>query len=351
MMRNLKYHDKRKLARRALGGFCVSLLAVNLYARLRGFGGSPFPLLDYIATNKPGPLQLDIMVPVYNRDDKLLDFGQQLGEAIRKYQKQVQKDSSSIGSYIADFRLLITRYSDIEKQNSDQIRQQLSEKTSIPKQSIITIKAPEGTFERAAAVNLLQKNACSLATCLVARVDVDMEVRPVFFENSVEVVYNKRNAYFPIVWSEHYPLSAQLVEAHLQKNTSNYSFKLPEFSEHRGYWRIFGTGMYVLSGPHAKRFNLDTKFRGWGGEDGNFYQMVGSALTQYRVTRTEEPGLIHKWHPKFCRMGVDVFSEEQWKDCQGARLGQMGSDLGFQLTVKHLEENMPEEYRHHSIYF
>jgi hypothetical protein len=92
--------------------------------------------------------------------------------------------------------------------------------------------------------------------------------------------------------------------------------------------------MYCLSGPHASRFMLSEIFAGWGGEDGDFYGHVRKKLTKYRITRTAEPGLTHTWHAKYCAFGVDVHDDVQWKDCQGARIHQMGSPLGFEL-LKH----------------
>ena len=110
--------------------------------------------------------------------------------------------------------------------------------------------------------------------------------------------------------------------------------------------------MYCLSGPHAAEFQLSEDFKGWGGEDGNYYHHIRAVLSRHRIARRNEPGLIHQWHPKTCRMGVDVMDKQQWKDCQSAKYGQMGSELGLQLLQEYMRKNIvSEDYLHHSVLF
>jgi len=333
-------------------------------------------------------LQMDILCPVYQRDDRIETFARNLGIAVRDYNYNNNNNNSTITSIpgrirISKFRLFLTRYSEEERRTAEKLQQQISLWTSLPTNNIVMVMGLSNQpFERSSAVNLLQEAACHQSHCLVARIDVDMKVKDGFFDNAVQYVYDQQKAYFPIVWSEYYPLSARLVEAELAKNditkqvgaltqqqqqqqqekvpldASLYKLNEPyryryldEHSEHRGYWRIWGTGMYCLLGPHAQQFRLNESFKGWGGEDGNFYNYVSSTLTKYRVVRENEPGLIHLWHPKTCRMGVDVMDDTQWKDCQGAKLNQMGSEWGMKLLNEHIIMNMPDEYQHLSILF
>ena len=412
--------------RRMLLAVCaIAVIAINIFANSRGHAGL-FPLAGYVRSNASlllsmtgmthfsymydQHLQLDMLCPVYQRDDKLKKFGRQLGEAIAEYRSR-QPPIPATGSRIATFRLLLTRYGAAEQDpvTSKALQEELSQLTGLGLDQIVMImvgatnkkekqdenKETTSSFERASAVNQLQQAACHDPTCLVARIDVDMKVLPIFFDNAVAAVYDEPNgkAYFPIVWSEYYPLSAQLVEKHLlakqqpqttaetsskkesvslgsagtaeRTNSSIYTtatkktddkepfaYKLlEEHSEHRGYWREHGTGMYCLSGPHARQFQLSEQFRGWGGEDGDYYQHVRHQLSKHRIARHNEPGLIHQWHPKTCHMGVDVMNDQQWKDCQGAKLGQMGSSLGQQLLQSYMRDTMPEDYQHHSILF
>lgn len=332
----------------------MMFVLVNIFANSRGYS----TVIEYYRdVPLDVTLQMDIICPLYQRDDAMRVFGEELGKAIRDYLDEGHAPSSSSGSTdhknprITRFRLLLTRYptEGQDEESIDKLRNELSILTWIVPQDIVIVKPPsDAVFERASAVNLLQKNACSRDTCLVARMDADMTILPVFFDNAVSAVYLNRTAYFPIVWSEYYPLAVELAEKQIQMEDHK---ALEEYSEHRGYWREHGTGMYCLSGPHAHKYQLKESFKGWGGEDGNYYKKLTRSVTKYRITRLEEPGLIHRWHPKYCILGVDVHNDKQWKDCNGARIGQMGSELGLKLLREHWEQNMPDEYRHHSIVF
>jgi hypothetical protein len=114
---------------------------------------------------------------------------------------------------------------------------------------------------------------------------------------------------------------------------------LPPFSKHRGLWRVFGYGMYVLSGPDVKRFNFNENFQGWGHEDKDFYKLVHNQL---RVDRKHEHGLIHKWHPKDCSVGKEVITEQQWTDCLNSRDIMEGSALGMLLRPPLPDRNAEE---------
>lgn len=314
------------------------------------------------ATTNTPQLQIDLMVPVYERDDRLRIFATNLGKAVSDY-RNLNNDNSQLK--ISTFRLLVTRFSKEEQAESDSFKEELAKVTNLPLDHIVMVKANDTTtFSRARALNMLHEAACHLETCLITRLDVDMEVRQEFFQHSIETVYLKQVppttelnkdwaesdlpedtpvAYFPIVWSAYNPESVVLVEKkfkhELRKENPKGDMvelmkaKMPEFSEHRGHWRPYGKGMYVISGTDALKLTYDTSFEGWGGEDVDFYERT-VALPR-RILRRVETGLIHQWHPKFCDQGKDAFTPDQIRNCRASVRKEEGSDLGQQLLWNH----------------
>jgi Chondroitin N-acetylgalactosaminyltransferase len=320
--------------------------------------------IDYqhIVTRKPVDpnevvdLEMDVMVPVYERDDRLRTFASNMGKAVENYQKQQHQ-----GPRITTFRLLVTRFSPEEIRESDDFRQELSLLTGLPINNIIMVQAEGTAFSRARALNLLHNAACHRETCLITRLDVDMEVRAEFFEHSIETVYLQQvppldefnqefresplpqgtpTAYFPIVWSAYNPDSVQAVEEHFGEQLRNENpdniqerllEKMPEYSEHRGHWRPYGKGMYVILGTDATILQFNTQYEGWGSEDVDFYNKT-VALPR-RILRGIETGLIHTWHPKFCDKGKDAFTPQQIKNCKRSVKLEEGSPLGQELLA------------------
>jgi hypothetical protein len=301
-------------------------------------------------------LQLDIMVPVFQRDDRLRVFAADLGKAIVDYKQNVNNDGTP---QISTFRVLVTRYSSDETpqlNSTADFQSELAALAFLPKNDIVMVHAPSGqAFSRAPALNLLHDNACPLDTCLATGMDVDMEIRQEFFQHAVQVVVlmqveekvsqpfpkpskklKKRQillhkntsvpmVYFPIVWSAYNPQSIQLVETFLRQQKHQPNFTLDEFSEHSGRWRPHGTGMYVMRGSDARLFRFDTTFQGWGGEDQAFFFLIWQ---HRRLLRRHETGLVHVWHDKSCVMGKDVFTKTQMKSCESVRKQLQGSELG-----------------------
>jgi hypothetical protein len=331
---------------------------------------------DSVAANAANPtgtgtplqfkkLQLDIMVPVFQRDDRLRVFAADFGKAIVDYKQNVNNDGTP---QISTFRLLVTRYSSDETSQPNStadFQSELAALAFLPKNDIVMVHAPSGqAFSRSAGRNLLHDNACPLDTCLAAGMDVDMEIRQEFFQHAVQVVVlmqveeyeskpfpepskklKKRQillhknpsvptVYFPIVWSAYKPQSIQLVESFLRQQKHQPNFTLDEFSEHSGRWRPHGTGMYVMRGSDTRSFRFDTKFKGWGGEDVDFYFLIGK---HRRLLRRHETGLVHVWHDKPCVTGKDAFKKKQMKACEQLRSNYQGSELGIQLERNYTE--------------
>jgi hypothetical protein len=308
-------------------------------------------------------LQLDIMVPVFQRDDRLRVFAASLGKAIVDYKQNANNDGVP---QISAFRLLVTRYSSdgTSRPNSTaDFQSELAALAFLPKNDIVMVHAPSGqAFSRSAARNLLHDNACPLDTCLATGMDVDMEIRQEFFQHAVQMVVLMQveeneskhvqkpskqqidrqillhkntsvpTVYFPIVWSAYNPQSIQLVETFLRQQKHQPNFTLDEFSEHSGRWRPHGLGMYVMRGSDTRWLRFDTTFQGWGGEDKAFFFMIWQ---HRRLIRRHETGLVHVWHDKSCVMGKDVFTKEQMEDCGTVRkTDQQGSKLGIKLLER-----------------
>jgi hypothetical protein len=88
--------------------------------------------------------------------------------------------------------------------------------------------------------------------------------------------------------------------------------------------------MYVLRGNDATKLLFDTSFKGWGGEDGDFVSRIKELRHIYRRT---EPGLIHMWHLKTCRMGIEVKNNKQFESCRASGQRHEGSELGQELLA------------------
>jgi hypothetical protein len=315
-------------------------------------------------------LQLDIMVPVFQREDRLRLFATDLAMAIANYTNNNNKYNHDKGGtpHITTFRLLVTRYSSEETRptNDFEFQSELSRLSYLPKDNIVMIHAAAGqAFSRARALNLLHDHACHLDHCLATGVDVDMEIRHEFFQHAVEVVVLMREeakqeqqqqqedprllhqnaslptAYFPIVWSAYNPHSIQLVQSFLQQQqqldtttnsqlNNNVTQKWDEFSEHAGHWRPYGTGMYVIRGADARLLRYNTSFVGWGGEDVDFYNKT---VKLRRSIRRQETGLIHVWHVKTCTKGTDVITAAKKRSCH-ASVQEDGSKLGRSFLSK-----------------
>jgi hypothetical protein len=295
-----------------------------------------------ITENRSKGLQFDILLPLFERDDNVRAFAARLKPTLKAYQRETETKANVNVKRITTFRLLLTRYTQAEINSIPQLKDQLVQILDLPPDNIVMIPVHNEYFQRSSACNTLMASACHETNCLVARIDVDMHILPEFFVHSVDHIQTPKTAYFPIVWSEYNPQSVQLVQEYMdnqaaQRNTPKQ--KLERYSDHRGHWRSYGTGMYVLSGPDAAHFKLDENFKGmysnrsaptivviafathdlnkssnylycppiyctvgWGGEDGNFYTLVKA---QRNIVREEEPGLIHTWHGKKCRPGKD----------------------------------------------
>ncbi|CAB9521712.1 Chondroitin sulfate N-acetylgalactosaminyltransferase 2 [Seminavis robusta] len=316
--------------------------------------------------------QVDIIVPASGQDDRLRLFADRMGVALSNFEmwyeterrpavlrtlkqeqenelaaveegKDVKTGSDFQPNFELKFRVLITRYpADVHETDNDDdfqaLHEDLAKRMTLPKEQVVLVRVGFNDeehplkFNRAHARNALHENACVEDTCIVTAMDVDMQVLPIFFHRALRSVKPYTKAYFPIVFSEFNPETVQLVQDFLYpsntKTGDNEPQMLPPFSRHRGLWRDFGYGMYVLTGGDAKRFRFNEEHQGWGHEDNDFYKLVHNSM---RVDRQREHGLIHGWHPKNCNVGKDIVTQQQWVDCLNSRDVMEGSILGLLL--------------------
>jgi hypothetical protein len=166
-------------------------------------------------------------------------------------------------------------------------------------------------FHRAGTSNSLLREACQEKDCIVTLMDVDMEVRSSFIFNSLTFVHPQAAAYFPIVFSGFNPEAVRLVD-HLVGHDEPFRRAITMHKEqYRGLWRNFGFGMWAMSGFDAIGFRLNDKFKGWGGEDVDFYK---SCIRRLNIIRLRESGLVHIWHHKECKIGSFV-EDKMYRNC------------------------------------
>ena len=159
-------------------------------------------------------------------------------------------------------------------------------------------------FSRAAALNVLHDGPKdrreNITKSVLCPVDVDMRIEASYLLRVVQWV-GPGTIYFPIVFSEYRPSTALLTDLVLHDLSEGY--RLPK--NETGLWRNFGYGMYALSSTDALGWKMNEKFTGWGGEDNDFYKTMVKKRSVHMI-REEEPGLVHKWHAKYCDLGSSV---------------------------------------------
>ena len=351
--------------------------------------------------------QVDIMVPASGQDERLRDYADHLGVALKHFQewyetqrkpailralKQEQEDKVNDGdeeeqepNLDMSFRLLVTRYPQDEQKTDKEIRgfqKELSKRTGLPLDQVILVRvghddnqAEEKTdeeegendnddkseiqFHRAHARNVLHQNACGDETCMATSMDVDMQVLPIFFHRALLAAKLRLQAYFPVVFSEFNPDTVQLVQDFLHPPNENEG--TDNDSDNNNNNDDEEAPSSPLLPPFSKHRGLWRDF-GYGmyalsGPDvkrfqfNEQYQGWGHedndfyklVHNQMRVDRQHEHGLIHQWHPKDCSVGKDIVTEQQWIDCLNSRDVMEGSALGM-LLRKPLAEHSKEKF-------
>lgn len=179
----------------------------------------------------------------------------------------------------------------------------------------LVVEETNATYSRARNVNLLKK--MSRSRYFIA-VDTDIFLRKQAFLN-VKKYVRTGVAYFPIVWSRYSPKSISLVKRHLKRKKVRFA------TQHLGFWRSFGFGMFALHGSNVRDFALNEKFEGWGEEDRDFFLRVQKHM---KIVRIKDYGFQHIWHKQRCE---NAMNEKTKTSCELSRIENWGSKLAFFL--------------------
>ncbi|XP_046455574.1 chondroitin sulfate N-acetylgalactosaminyltransferase 1-like [Daphnia pulex] len=131
---------------------------------------------------------------------------------------------------------------------------------------------------------------------LVFLCDVDVAFDSAFIERCRRNAQPKRQAYFPIVFSQYNPNVTRRYTHHREDSPV-----VPALHKDYGFWRDFGFGMvctYRSDFLNLGGFHGGDETTGWGGEDLFLYRKyIRSTL---RVIRAPDKNIFHLWHPKKC---------------------------------------------------
>lgn len=140
-----------------------------------------------------------------------------------------------------------------------------------------TIKLMEGSFSR--GVGLMAGARLCPPDSLLLLLDVDILVETKALDTVRNIVRQGETVYFPIVYSQ--------------------------FRDGGGYWRDFGFGVVALYLSDLDSVGgLATNISGWGKEDVDLYDRF--LPTNLTLWRSEEPGMIHLYHPVTCSKDLAV---------------------------------------------
>ena len=143
---------------------------------------------------------------------------------------------------------------------------------------ILKVYKTNRIYSRSSNINEIAKYVNPNNILLI--VDVDMNVKELALENIQKYVVPNQ-VYFPIVWSKYSPKSIKIISETLQS-------KVWPFTSYEGVWRKWGYGMFAMHYDNLKRFKMDEKFTGWGGEDNDLYKRVKKALNITIIRKNEK---------------------------------------------------------------
>ncbi|XP_041826222.1 chondroitin sulfate synthase 3-like [Melanotaenia boesemani] len=170
-----------------------------------------------------------------------------------------------------------------------------------------------GNFSRGLALELGSsqlQNDTLLFFC-----DVDLVFSSDALQRCRENAVQGKQVYFPILFSQYNP---KLVYG--EKAPKENKFVLTKKS---GFWRDYGFGiMCIFKSDLLQTGGFDTSILGWGLEDVDlFTKVINSGL---KVLRTQEPGIIHVYHPVQCDPNLD---QKQHKMCLGSKASTFASRM------------------------
>ncbi|XP_061555523.1 chondroitin sulfate synthase 3 [Phycodurus eques] len=181
-----------------------------------------------------------------------------------------------------------------------------------------------GNFSRGFALELgssLSDNGTLLFFC-----DVDLIFNADALQRCRDNTVQGRQIYFPIIFSQYNP---KIVYAEKAPRENNFVL-----TKKSGFWRTYGFGIAcVVKSDLLKAGGFDTSILGWGLEDVDlFTKVIHSGL---KVLRSQEPGIIHIYHPVRCNLSLDP---KQLKMCLGSKASTYASTM--QLAELWMEKHI-----------
>ena len=161
------------------------------------------------------------------------------------------------------------------------------------------------------------------ADALIFFVDVDVSFDANFVENCVVLAERGKVAYYPIVFSQYDPqIVGNFSSPTSSSKTASKKPDMKVISKLTGHWVVYGFGMVCLyKSDYEAVGGYDLSIRGWGGEDVTLYDSHVRHAS-IAVTRACEPGLVHRYHERYCDPGL---GEDQLRMCLGAAAESLGS--------------------------
>ena len=172
----------------------------------------------------------------------------------------------------------------------------------------------EGNFTRGKGL-LAGVEAWKGGNVLMFFCDVDIHLKPHFFQKCRLHTAPSERVYYPIVFSLYNPALA-----------ANDNGKIPDLEErliiHRnyGFWRTFGFGMVcIYRSDFTLHKGFDSQINGWGLEDVQLYHKL--LRTNIEIVRSPDPNIFHIWHEKVCDTNLP---HRQYKMCIDSRAAANG---------------------------
>ncbi|XP_042872107.1 chondroitin sulfate N-acetylgalactosaminyltransferase 1-like [Penaeus japonicus] len=251
-----------------------------------------------------GSRPINIIMPLKGRPDNLQIFIQNLANIMST------DDRLSVGLTVVYFR-------DEGHQECHRILQEAEKSIANLKTEFIL---EEGPFSRGRGLQVGVEKT-TLRAEVVFFCDVDVLFTKEFLTRCQATPVEGYQVFIPMVFSLYnpeftYPLHKHRIPPPLHQL---------EVSDNNGYWRVWGHGMVcIYKSDFFKIGGFDTTRAGWGGEDLALVKKTVKA-GKYKIIRSLEPGLFHRYHAKECNDASQFFA------CIKAQAQNEASKLSFGL--------------------
>jgi hypothetical protein len=240
-------------------------------------------------------------------DNELIDIGivaACVPKLFRRFVNRINFDMK--GKWMRRIQFLVIRY-----KCTDPTVAMIELPDTIRGYPVVSSDSTVDLFTRSSNINQLYRLVRPNARLLV--VDIDMLMTEEVLKSVLSLV-KPGVAYFPIVWSKYSP-------KHVKRTQKEVQYRIPPFNLLGGMWRVYGFGMFCMHQQDLARFPMDESFKGWGGEDNEFFERVQRDASVTAV-REQEKGLVHLWHDKVCS---EILKDPKKRmSCLGSRASNMG---------------------------